>query len=193
MHHFPLKLAQPKLQAYISPPGNKLCNIQKPSFPSEKNNTRTGPVVSQRNNHGNVRVLSYSCMRFRRWHSHSVACMSCSKGRYACTVSSSSAHPSLCHNSEVQQIRPVLFPRDPIARSVTQIPFGHLPVAVGVQLRTSQGSEVQLQCSGFHLVSAQLDSAVNRLMHKIALISLQREGHGSFSVSGNCTKLSIFR
>ncbi len=32
--------------------------------------------------------------------------------------------------TEVEQTRPLLFGRAPITRSLTQIPFGHLPLAV---------------------------------------------------------------
>ncbi len=37
--------------------------------------------------------------------------------------------PNLTRFTEVQQTRPLLFRRAPIARSVPQIPFGHLPLA----------------------------------------------------------------
>ncbi len=38
------------------------------------------------------------------------------------------------NNGEVQQTRLVLFRRAPIARSVIQMPFGHLPLALSAQL-----------------------------------------------------------
>ncbi len=59
--------------------------------------------------------------------------------------------PTLVLNGEVQQTRPVLFRRDPIARSVTQVPFGHIVIGSQCKFRASLATgnwrPLRLTCS----------------------------------------------